>query len=318
MAVHGDDGGVASPYAVDPDDPDKITVWGDLAELDYSERPERDSLLRFWDEVVAHYVGLGFHGFRCDAAYKLPGEVWGELIGSARATDPEVWFFAETLGAQIDEVDQLRPAGFDYFFNSAKWWDFRKDWLLEQYEQFRHVAPSVAFPESHDTERVAAATDDGERDSRFWYLFTALFSSGVMMPIGYELGFRKRLHVVDTRPRDWEQPRFDISGFIGSVNAMKARTPALNVEGPQERFTDPTEPVVGLVRRMDDGEQRVASLINPDPAAALGFQTQRLAGVLRCAPNQMQEITPERDTVDVPPDGEIRVAARDIRVFAVG
>ncbi len=144
-----------SPFAVDPDDPEEVTVWKDLAELDYAERPARAEMLAYWDELLAHYVELGF---RCDAAYQIPGEVEDELIGTARRAGPHVAFFAETLGAHIEEVDQLRPAGFDDFFNSAKWWGFRADWLLGQYEQFRHPAPSVAFPESHETDRVAAGS----------------------------------------------------------------------------------------------------------------------------------------------------------------
>ncbi len=69
---------------------------------------------------------------------------------------PDLRFFAETLGCTADQVVALADAGFDYIFNSAKWWDFRAPWLLDQYERFRLIAPSIAFPESHDTERLAA------------------------------------------------------------------------------------------------------------------------------------------------------------------
>jgi len=42
------------------------------------------------------------------------------------------------------------------------------------------------------------------------------------MPIGFEFGFRKRLHVVNTRPKDWETTNIDLTEFIKKVNAMKA------------------------------------------------------------------------------------------------
>ena len=51
--------------------PEKKTVWGDLAELDYRP-PQRDEIVAYFEELVRHYVGLGFRGFRCDAAYKVP------------------------------------------------------------------------------------------------------------------------------------------------------------------------------------------------------------------------------------------------------
>jgi starch synthase (maltosyl-transferring) len=308
-------GGVRSPYAVDPDDPDKVIVWGDLAELDYTKRPERAETLTYWKDLMAHYVGLGFRGFRCDAAYKLPGDVWEELIGSARRANPHVAFFAETLGAQIDEVDQLGPAGFDYFFNSAKWWDFRAGWLLEQYEQFRHLAPSVAFPESHDTERLAAESGGSERESRFWYLFSAFFSSGVMMPIGYELGFRRSLNVVATRPEDWEEPAFDITAFVAAVNRTKARTAVLNEEGYQERFTSPKEPLVGLLRRSEQGPQRAAALINSDPERGRYFTIAELAAVMQTDPSDLREITPLNEGSSISGHKRLRLGPRSLRIF---
>ena len=104
---------------------------------------------------MQHHLKLGFKGFRCDAAYQVPVEVWQAIIGQAKATDPECGFFAETLGCTPEQVLALKPAGFDFLFNSAKWWDFRAPWLLEQYDLYRKVAPTIAFPESHDTERLA-------------------------------------------------------------------------------------------------------------------------------------------------------------------
>jgi len=317
--AHDDTGQVRSPYAVDLDDPNKITVWEDLAELDYGERPARREMLDYWDALAAHYAKLGFRGFRCDAAYKVPGAAWQELIASARKVTPDATFFAETLGAGLHEVDQLRPAGFDYFFNSAKWWDFRAGWLLDQYEQFRHLAPSIAFPETHDTTRLAADSNGDAQTSRFWYLFAALFSSGVMMPVGYELGFKRALHVVETSPEDWEEPSFDISAWVRAVNAMKADTPVLNQEGPQQRFTGADEPVVGLLRRSKDGPQRSAALINPSPDSRQAFDRNRLAEVLGTNGDGLREITPRDSTSPHPgteDDGsQLGIPPQGIRVF---
>jgi starch synthase (maltosyl-transferring) len=322
-----DAGDIRSPSVADLDDPEQITVWEDLAELDYRERPERDAMLAHWEDLIRRYLGLGFAGFRCDAAYKLPGDVWQRLIDAARADEPDARFFAETLGAPPEDIEQLRGAGFDVMFNSAKWWDFREDWLLDQYQAFRELAPSVAFPESHDTPRLAAETGGSERESRFRYLFAALFSTGVMMPIGYELGFTRPLHVVETTPDDWDaglaDSPFDISGYIGRVNAMKAVVPVLNQEGPQQRVTDPDAPLVGLLRRSIAGEQRSLVLINPDPEAAETFDPDAIAELLDAAADDVHEVTPAVETsagdADAAPalreDAEVRVSPRSIRVF---
>jgi starch synthase (maltosyl-transferring) len=316
--VHDHDGAVSSPFAVDPADASKRTVWHDLAELDWSERPEREALVTFFSDVVTHYVNLGFDGFRCDAAYKVPGTVWKRLIGRADAIRPNVLFAAETLGCRPDEVHQLGGAGFDFLFNSAKWWDFRSDWLLDQYEQFRHIAPSIAFPESHDTPRLIselAAGKDPEAAYRLRYLFSAFFSSGVMMPVGYEFGFSRPLNVVTTRPDDWETPRFDLSGFVSEVNAMKSRIPALNDEGLERRLTTGHASALALVRYASRGRNYAIALINPDrnaPAEVEVGATPTVGNVRLPA-----DVTPGADGALQYSNGKLRLRPLELRVFAV-
>lgn len=314
--LHDEDGGISSPFAVNPDDPEELTIWGDLAALDYSARPARQEMIDYWAALLRYYLGLGFHGCRCDAAYQLPGEVWRELINTARAVQPEVIFFAETLGARLEEVEQLRSAGFDYFFNSAKWWDFKAPWLLAQHEKFRRVAPSIAFPESHDTERLAADSGGEERVSRFFYLFCAFFSTGLMMPIGFEDGCRRRLNVVETRPADRQPANFDLRPFITAVNQMKARLPVLNEEGAQELFTAENTTVIGLRRRATQGRQQVAALINPPEAAEGAFDARLLAAALESDLRDIVEITPDRPEADKPLAGDLlQLPPCTIRLF---
>lgn len=319
-----DSGDLVSPFAVDPDDPSKRTVWGDLAEIDFSPRPQRDAMVGAWEDLVRHYVRLGVRGFRCDAAYKVPADVWRRVIAAAHGENPDVLFFAETLGCRLDEVEALRPARFDYFFNSAKWWDFGAPWLLEQYEQFRHIAPSVAFPESHDTPRLAGEMmAQGLTDARAIeaayrqrYLFTALFSAGVMMPVGFEYGFAKQVNVVDSRPSDWEQPRFDLSAFIGEVNRLKAELSVLNQEGPQRLISSPTG-AFGLLRRNDTGAEWVLLVLNPDDNGAWSLDTDGSDPVAAIA-LKGEEVTPGRPRGGAVVDGAggLALKAGEIRVFA--
>jgi starch synthase (maltosyl-transferring) len=224
-------GEVVSPFVREAHDPTQITVWGDLAEIDNEESADREALWSYWTELVRHSLSLGFRGFRCDAAYKVPVELWSQLINEARSIDPEVEFFAETLGAPTEAVRSLKEAGFDYFFNSSKWWDFREPWALKQHEEFRRIAPSISFPETHDTARLAGETGGNERVQRQRYAFAAAFSAGLMMPVGYEFGFRKQVDVVETKPSDWERRHFDLRTFVTHVNRLKLHTPVLQGEG---------------------------------------------------------------------------------------
>jgi starch synthase (maltosyl-transferring) len=310
-------GAIVAPSASDPAEPANVTVWTDLAELDYDERPERAALIAYMADIVRSYAALGVRGFRCDAAYKIPGEVWAELIATARAVEPGVLFAAENLGAPVEAVQQLRSAGFDYLFNSAKWWDFRAPWLLDQYDRFRSIAPSIAFPESHDTPRVASEltgrTDAQiEAEYRFRYLFAAFFSSGVMLPRGYDYGYVRHVDVVLTRPTWREAPRFDLGPYVTQVNAMKAGLPALNAEGPQRSLTAPDAEVVALLRTLDTGSAFTLALINPDPANDATLDADTVLAHVGAA----VDVTPGVAPLVLEPGARIVLGPRTIRVFA--
>jgi starch synthase (maltosyl-transferring) len=258
-------GEVQSPRAIDPADARRVTVWGDLAEVDNAGSSDSDSLWEHWTRLVIFYAELGFEGFRGDAAYKVPAELWSHLVAAARRVRPGAIFFAETLGARLEEVESLRPAGLHFFLNSSKWWDFAAPWCLEQQRDHAAIAPSVSFPETHDTARLWSETGGSLAVQRQRYAFAAAFSTGLLMPVGYEYGFSRRLNVVRTRATDWEEPACDLSQFVRRVNQEKIRHPALAAEA--------VEPVHGLdeatllLEKRGDGA-RAWIAINKDPEAA--------------------------------------------------
>jgi hypothetical protein len=117
-------------------------------------------------------------------------------------------------------------------FNSSKWWDFHHYWLIEQYNLLRETAPTISFPESHDTARLCQELNGNIAGLRQRYFFSALFSAGVMMPMGFEFGFRKPLHVVNTTPADWERDGIDLSEYIQKVNGIKQTYAVFREESP--------------------------------------------------------------------------------------
>ncbi|MBI4492577.1 MAG: alpha-amylase [Chloroflexi bacterium] len=253
-------GNVQSPFAIDPADARKITVWGDLAEIDNAASPDRATLWAHWARLVERLLELGFEGFRCDAAYKVPAALWRSLVERARQVKPTARFFAETLGCTLEQTRALRDSGLHFFFNSSRWWDFHAEWCLEQHREFEAI-PSISFPESHDTERLAAASGGSAAVQRQRYAFAAVFSAGLMLPIGYEFGFRKKLDVVATRPEDWEQPSFDLRAFIARVNQLKRETPLLQGEGKLQALTPLSWEVLVLERRSEQAPGQVGWIV---------------------------------------------------------
>ncbi|HIJ64030.1 MAG TPA: DUF3416 domain-containing protein, partial [Rhodospirillaceae bacterium] len=258
-------GALVSPTAVDAGEPGGLVRWGDLARLNFADPARHPAIGGYFAELALYYLRLGFAGFRCDAAYQVPAGLWRLLISAVKAERPDAVFAAETLGCTPAQAVEVVGAGFDFLFNSAKWWDFRDDWFLRQYDQFRHLAPSIAFPESHDTPRQAAAAADAadaERQARRMVLLALFAATGWMMPIGFEFGFRRRLDVVASRPADWEEPWFDLSAWIGAVNGLKATVPALAEEGMMEQLSADGDDLVRLARHDRAGGDCVTLLVN--------------------------------------------------------
>jgi starch synthase (maltosyl-transferring) len=313
-------GALLSPGAIDPADSRQVTTWGDLAELDFSRRRTAAEIIEYFEAVAAYYVRLGVRGFRCDAAYKIPGDIWADLITAVRKVRPDVLFVAETLGCRPDEVEALRSAGFDFLFNSSKWSNFREPWLFEQYQTYGSVAPSISFPESHDTPRLAAEAPAGSDPvvlCRQRYAFAAVFASGLLMPIGFEYGFQRPLHVVTTTPADWEQPQFDLTEAIAAWNRLHLSWPGFAVDGPQRLIGLGDSDVAVLLRcRPDsapDQPEWSLTLINPDLERP---REVTLAGIPELdAATEAIEVTPQRARTPVPAGATVPLAPGEVRVL---
>ena len=66
-------------------------------------------------------------------AYQVPSDLWRYLIPKSREFKPGCLFLAESLGCDFKQVQELANLGFDYLFNSTKYWDFNELWGMEQY-----------------------------------------------------------------------------------------------------------------------------------------------------------------------------------------
>ena len=276
--VRDHEGRIQHPFVTDPQDPTHKTVWKDLAEIDNHASSDREGLWNYWAKLVETYLEVGFEGFRCDAAYKVPVELWQFLIDRTQRIKPDTVFWAENLGCTTEQTRALQAAGFQFFCNSSKWWDFQDAWCLDQHQEFEKV-PSISFPETHDTERLAKESGGNEALQRQRYAFAAIFSAGVMMPVGYEFCFKKRLHVVKTQPSDWEATGVDLREFIRAVNQFKGRTPVFQGEGHITKVPVNSSQLLALERR-SEGHSRTRAwvVVNTDGGLAHELSINMLSG----------------------------------------
>jgi len=255
------DGAVTHPGC---DDNGQRVVWSDLAQFDHLHTSDPEGLARFFQEIVNFLLSLGIQGFRCDAAYQVPRDIWRRLIVQTKTKDPDARFFAETLGCTADQTKETALAGFDQVFNSSKWWDFQQPWLMAQYNLIREVAPSISFPESHDTERLCAEVNGHLPALKQRYAFAAFFAAGVMIPIGFEYGFRKRLHVVQARPTDWERTDIDLTEFIRRVNRVKLAYRIFQEECPTTVLGNHNPNVLLLWKASSHTKEEALLILNKD------------------------------------------------------
>jgi len=282
-------GQVSHPFAYESG---KKVVWKDLAQFDHKNTKDKEGMFRFFLDVIKFLAELGFRGFRCDAAYQVPGSLWERLIRESKKTYPDLMFFAETLGTTPDLTRKTASAGFDYIFNSSKWWDFEGNWLMQQYNLTKDVSPSISFPESHDTARLLEELNGSIAGMKQRYLFSAFFSAGVMMPMGFEFGFRKRLHVVKTKPEDWEETDVDLTSFISAVNRIKSGHAIFQEDAPAEILHNPNSRVLFMWKASSRTSDECLFILNKDIRNKQHFHEEDLKECLQ-AGAPLIDISPE-------------------------
>ena len=267
-------------------------VWKDLAQFDHQHTSDPEGLYGYCLRIVEHLAGLGFEGFRCDAAYQVPRKFWKRLIHDARQRHSGLCFLAETLGCTADQTKETARAGFDYVFNSYKYWNLHDAWLMAQYNLLREATRSISFPESHDTVRLCEEFNGSVEALKQHYLFSALFSAGVMIPIGFEYGFRKPLNVVKTTPADWETTQIDLCGYIAKVNAIKKSYPIFLEDSATQILHSPNPNVFLMWKGSTKRPNEALLILNKDPWHHQEFYTDHFRHYVQSgAP--LHDVSPE-------------------------
>lgn len=213
-----DEGNILNPGA---DQDGEWITWGDLASIDNDNSSEKTELWNYWLKLLNYYLTLGIKGFRCDAAYHIPVDLWKFLIENIRKTDKNVVFLGETLGCTPKELMAIGDAGFDILMNSFKWWDMKAPWFLKDYNLWSKNYNSLCFPENHDTVRFAKEFDGNKEKAVFVYTLESLFCSSIAITLGFEYGFQNKIDVVTTNPTDYEKISYDITQEIKTINELK-------------------------------------------------------------------------------------------------
>ncbi|RQR34280.1 alpha-1,4-glucan--maltose-1-phosphate maltosyltransferase [Burkholderia sp. Bp9142] len=251
----------------------------DVAHAQIGEDATHDALSAWWCAHLAAFADAGAAGFLIDAPHRLPAAWWPGWRAALRRARPDVAVLAGVPGHARDALAQLEAAGFDAVFSSARWWDLRAPWFVDEHRLLRRIGSPIAFPDAFDGPRLADdwSTAPDETVARAYHraLWTAAaVGTGWLVPMGFERGVALPLMARDADAARYraafDGARFDLSGTIADANAWRRATPLAAERGEIAQLSAPGAAATALLRGMgpslehDDTALLIA--LNPDLA----------------------------------------------------
>ncbi len=131
------------------------TTWADLCKLDYRRR-------ELWSEIAKVFLfwcRQGVDGFRCDAGYMVPLEVWTYVTAKVRNEFPDCVFLLEGLGGPLPVVQSLLTDGNLNWAYSELFQNYSRSEIGHYLPACRQMSGThgtlVHFAETHDNDRLA-------------------------------------------------------------------------------------------------------------------------------------------------------------------
>ena len=135
-----------------------------------------------------------------------------------------------------------------------------------------------------------------------------------------QFGFRKKLHVVKTRPADWEETGTDLTAFIREVNEIKTHNTVFQEEAPTEIL--PSAPEILLMWKGSlSCSQEALIILNKDFRSRQWFHTPSLyefvqgrTGLVDISPGERLDYVPEPFDYELRPgQGIVFITSRESR-----
>jgi predicted glycogen debranching enzyme len=239
-------------------------VWQDLSRLDHSKK----ELWKYIASVFLFWCRRGVDGFRCDAGYMIPCEVWEYVVARVREEFPETIFLLEGLGGHPETVERLLgQAGLDWAYSELFQNHDRRQvesCLRECTRLSESRGIMLHFAETHDNNRLAARS---ETYARMRTALSALCSNTGAFGItnGVEWFATEKIDVHEAGSLNWGNERNQVD-FISRLNAIIAWHPAFAARAGI-RILQGSETVLGLVRTSFNGSRELLILVNLDDKA---------------------------------------------------
>ncbi len=237
-------------------------TWGDLVELD----PNHGELWEYLADAFLTWCRRGVDGFRCDAGYKVPMQVWRYIISRVREEFPNTIFLLEGLGGGWEDTSGLLTKGGMQWAYSELFQEFSGDnisgYLDHAHSQSVQVGTLVHYSETHDNERLSSR---GKGWSLMRNRLCALTSVNGAFGFtnGVEWQAQERVNVHSSRGLNWDS-KDNIVKELSQLNSILASHPCFFEGAKLRRESNSDSPVYALWRISADDIHKLLVLVNLD------------------------------------------------------
>jgi predicted glycogen debranching enzyme len=244
-------------------------TWEDLVELN-------PIFVELWEQLAETFLvwcRRGVDGFRCDAGYKVPLQVWQYIEARVRQEFPEALFLLEGLGGPLEATESLLTTGgmqwaYSELFQNYTGTDVAR-YLDYSAAQSERMGIYVHYSETHDNDRLA-------KRGRVWSLMrnqlAALTSvaGGYGFTCGVEWLAREKIDVHSSSGLSWGS-QDNLLADLAGLNRLLANHPCFFDGAKLERISPVTSDIYALRRVSAEGLDVVMVLVNTDAETSHTF-----------------------------------------------
>ncbi len=235
-------------------------LWEDVVKLDYSKK----DLWKYMASVFLTWCERGIDGFRLDAGYMIPFEVWEYIIAKVRQRFPNTLFFLEGLGGPLETTELLLSKGGMNWAYSELFQNYKRE-DIEGYLKYSHNVSKkygvlVNYAETHDNERLATK---GRDYTLMRVMLSALSAPSAAWGItnGVEWLAKERLNMHENSALRWGA-KDNITKEIAKLNSILKSYPAFWGKGNIHFYEHPERDILIFKRWSKNPQNEIWIIIN--------------------------------------------------------
>jgi len=237
-------------------------VWGDLVELDYKHRD-------LWQDMAGVFLAWcqrGIDGFRLDAGYMIPLEVWQYIISRVRQQFPDTVFLLEGLGGPLEVTEKLLTEGQINWAYSELFQNYSRHQITDYLHYAQKVSAGkgvmVNYAETHDNDRLAKSGKVYTLMRLQLCAFTS-FTGAWGLTNGVEWLATEKINVHRKTALNWGSDD-NLVDDIALINKILADNPAFWHGDNLSIVTTSNDNILAFVRANPDRTNVIVCLINLD------------------------------------------------------